>query len=411
MASGESHLHHYVPRWYQKRFLPVGQKALCYLDLKPDLIDNGNFKYKKKALRFWDPARCFCARDLYSLRFGNQTTDVLEKRLFGIVDKRGAAATEFFRHYDDLREGTHEAYQGLLAYLGAQRSRTPHGLDWLAKHMGLSDKNMALIAMQQLFQQYATMWMEGIWEIVHARLSPTKFIIGDVPVVFFNRNIVPGGYAYPGINDFPMTGTRTIFPLSDDSCLIITHLQLARNPWNRPTERRVNARAFQQTMANLTDIQFGRELEENEVLRINFILKGWARKYIAAADREFLYPEKHVENLDWTKLDHDWFLFPNLWKVGFTTGTFVGYKSGEAWGMDEYGRNPGQPGYQDEGRRSFEQVRIDEGKKEWARRRLGKSLARVVDQMREDTVSDRMMNRFLQEQGLLPGQPDEANSG
>jgi hypothetical protein len=79
--------------------------------------------------------------------------------------------------------------------------------------------------------------------------------------------------------------------------------------------------------------------------------------------------------------------------------------------MDEYGRNPGQPGYQDEGRRSFEQVRIDEGKKEWARRRLGKSLARVVDQMREDTVSDRMMNRFLQEQGLLPGQPDEANSG
>jgi Protein of unknown function (DUF4238) len=245
---GESHLHHYVPRWYQKRFLPAGQRKLYYLDLKPDIVVNENFRYQKKALRFWEPARCFSATDLYSLRFGDETTDVLEKRLFGVVDKRGAAAAEFFRHYEDLKDGTHEAYQGILAYLGAQRFRTPHGLDWLAKHMGLRDKNMALIAMHRLFQQYGTMWMEGVWEIVHARQSATKFIISDVPVTFFNRNIVPGGYAYPGIDDFPMIGTRTIFPLSADSCLIITHLQLVRNPWNNPTERRVNARTFQRTM-------------------------------------------------------------------------------------------------------------------------------------------------------------------
>jgi hypothetical protein len=354
MASGDSHLHHYVPRWYQKRFLPAGQNILCYLDLKSDIIDNGDFKYRKRVLRFWEPARCFCATDLYSLRFGNETTDVLEKHLFGTVDKAGAAATEFFRCYDDFKDGTGEAYQDILAYIGAQRFRTPHGLDWLAKHVGLHEQNTVLIAIQQLFQQYGTMWTEGIWEIVHARQSPTKFIISDVPVTFFNRNIIPGGYSYPGISDFPMIGTRTIFPLSADSCLIITHLQLVRNPWNDPVERRVNARTFQPTMAYLPGIQFGRELEENEVLRINLILKRWAKKYIAAANQESLYPEMHMGNIHWTKLDQDWFLFPNLWKVNFTTEIMVGYQNGGAWGMDEYGRNPWNPGYQDKERRKFE---------------------------------------------------------
>jgi len=144
VSVGDSHLHHYVPRWYQKRFLPAGQKVLCYLDLKPDTVVKGSFTYRRKALSFWEPARCFCNRDLYSLRFGNETTDVLERRLFGIVDKRGAAAVEFFRNYDDFKDGTHESYQDLLAYLGAQRFRTPQGLDWLAKHMRLDDKNATL---------------------------------------------------------------------------------------------------------------------------------------------------------------------------------------------------------------------------------------------------------------------------
>jgi hypothetical protein len=332
---------------------------------------------------------------------------VLEKRLFGVVDQRGAVASKFFNCYDDLKDGTHEAYQGMVMYLGAQRFRTPHGLDWLAKHMRLRDKNMALIAMQQLFQQYGTMWMEGVWEIVHARQSATKFIISDVPVTFFNRSIIPGGFAYPGIVDFPMIGTRTIFPLSAESCLIITHLQLTRNPWNNPTEQRVNARAFQRTMANLTTIQFGRELEENEVLRINLIVKRWAKKYIAAANQESLYPERQVGLIHWTKLDSDWFLFPNLWKVRFTSGMMIGYQNGGAWGMDEYGRSPSHPDYQDKDQHAFEWRRTDEGKKEWAKKRLGKSLSRVINQMREDTVSDRMMNRFLQKKGFVSGQAED----
>jgi hypothetical protein len=33
-----SHEHHYVPRWYQKRFLAPGQQKLWHLDLKPDTV-------------------------------------------------------------------------------------------------------------------------------------------------------------------------------------------------------------------------------------------------------------------------------------------------------------------------------------------------------------------------------------
>ena len=330
------------------------------------------------------------------MRFGAESTDVLEKKLFGVVDQKGASAAAFFANYDNFKEGTHGAYQDLVYYLGAQRFRTPQGLDWLAKHMNLAGKNAMLLAMQQLFQQYGTMWAEGIWEIVHARHSSTKFIISDVPVTFFNRSIIPGGYPYPGIDDFPMVGTRTIFPLSAESCLLITHLQLARNPWNDPKERRVNARAFQMTLANLTDLQFGRELEEDEVIRINLILKRWAKRYVASANQEFLYPERRIEDIHWTRLDHDWFLLPNLWKVGFTTGIMVGYEKGRSWAMDEYGRTPANVRYEDAVRRNFERERNEKSKKEWAKRRIGKSLARVVDQMRENTVADRMMSRFLE---------------
>lgn len=105
----------------------------------------------------------------------------------------------------------------------------------------MQDQTQTLLAMSGLFERYGTMWMEGLWEIVRAN-SAQKFIISDDPVTFFNRRIFPGEASYPGGEDFPRVGTRTIFPLSMDSCLFITHLQLARNPWNNPLETRENAR-------------------------------------------------------------------------------------------------------------------------------------------------------------------------
>jgi len=191
-----------------------------------------------------------------------------------------------------------------------------------------------------------------------------------------------------------------------DSCLIITHLQLARNPWSNPNEDRENARIFDQTIANLTDIQFGRELEEHEVLRINHILKQRATRYIAAANGEWLFPERHLDGRHWTKLDDDWFLLPHLCKVGFSSMIMVGHTDGRVSGMDEYGRNPGHPFFNDEVRRNSEFQRFQKSKLEWSKRRFGKSMAHVVNQMREDSMGDREMDYFLREAGLLP--PEEA---
>jgi hypothetical protein len=336
------------------------------------------------------------------MQFGASITDVLETRLFGPVDRKGAAAVDFFRFYQNPGEGMRESYRALIAYIGAQKFRTPRGLDWLKRQVSSRDNTQTLLAMSALFQAYETMWMEGVWEIVHARRSNTKFIVTDDPVTFFNRRLIPNGVPPTGGDDFPKVGTRTIFPLAMDSCLIITHLQLVRNPWHDPLRRRENARSFQPTLAKFTDIQFGRELDEDEVLRINLILKRSAARFIAAPSKDALYPERRLAGVYWADIDRDWFLFPNLWKVGFTTRIMVGYEDGGAWGMDEYGRNPWHPDFEDEGRRRLEHRRFDEGKREWAKKRIGKSLARVPDLDREDRVGDLMMNSYLRDNGLLP---------
>jgi hypothetical protein len=141
MSAQQARLHHYVPRWYQKRFLRPGKSTLFYLNLKPETVVKGDIRFTRKDLWFWEPGRCFCVDDLYSVRFRERTTDFIEKYLFGEVDKRGARAVEFFNRYNDLREGVHQAFKGILQYLGAQRFRTPRGLDWIKKYVGAQDQN------------------------------------------------------------------------------------------------------------------------------------------------------------------------------------------------------------------------------------------------------------------------------
>jgi len=46
--------------------------------------------------------------------------------------------------------------------------------------------------MQRIFQAHTTMWTEGVWEIVGARQSATKFIVSDNPVTFFNAKAFQG---------------------------------------------------------------------------------------------------------------------------------------------------------------------------------------------------------------------------
>ena len=231
--------HHYVPQWYQKRFLPAGQSKFYYLDLHPETVNSNGFKYQRRALLHWGPEKCFFQNDLYTMKLGAWTSDDIERRFFGQLDRRGRSAVEVFGAYDGYSDAVHEAFRNMPQYMDAQRFRTPRGLDQMRALTNMPDQNLTLAAMQRLFQLHTTMWMEGVWEIARARQSPTKFIVTDEPVTFYNRRIFPRETAYPGAIEWDKVGTRTLFPLGLDACLMITHMQLVRKPTMNPTTQRV----------------------------------------------------------------------------------------------------------------------------------------------------------------------------
>jgi len=405
--------------------------------MNPDSVVRDGVSYRRNDLLHWGPGRCFYKDDLYTLRFGPATTDAMERLFFGQVDRLGMAAVPEMAEFAGIRtlRGP-DAFRNLPPYMGAQRFRTPRGLDEVKKILAREDltpigqayvstrpfrlppelllrrrqqsapahddPNQVLAALMRLFQAYSTMWMEGVWEIVRARQSKTKFIVTDNPVTFYCKTMFPGEWTYPDDCSLKQLGTRTLFPLGLDSCLIITHLQLARNPKATPTMHRENARYYDQTVKHLGDMQFGRELEEDEVVRINYILKKRATRYIAAAEKEWLYPEPRLSTTDWRLLDDDWFLLPNLWMVSFTSEIIMG-GDGWAWAMDEYGRHPGDPQFKNKLQHDIDWLQHEVSKRDWAKKRIGKSVAQI-DEFRHGggNVEDEIMRKYLEEEGLLP---------
>jgi hypothetical protein len=100
-------------------------------------------------------------------------------------------------------------------------------------------------------------------------------------------------------------------------------------------------------MFNFTQIQTKRMLSELEVNEINFIIKKRAYRYIAAANKDWLYPENNIPNQHWNKLGQEYLLMPDPRSVTFSAEILIGYKNGGAAAFDEYGRRPGQAGYKD----------------------------------------------------------------
>ena len=372
---------HFVPQWYQRRFLTAAGDRFYYLDLKPDtVVSPGGTSYQRRALLRWGPQRCFYTDDLYTLKLGRWGSDIVERQFFGPLDARGERAVPFFIDYA-INNDTEKNLHALMNHMSAQRLRTPRGLDFLRRLTNVNDHNLVLTVMRSLFQLHGTMWMEGVWEVVRARQSPTKFIISDEPVTFYNSRVFPASpsLVYPMDADLAEVGTRTIYPLGSDACLIISHLEFLRGPNRNPRRHRTNARSFQPAMFDMRSIQTGRELEEDEVRRINYVIKQRATRRIAAAEEEWLHPEQLLSTTHWSKLDHDWFLFPNLYCVQFS-GTFVvGYKGGGSWVVDEYGRTPRHPDFENKGQHDREWNSWKEAQLEWAIKRESKSRGRDHD--------------------------------
>ena len=340
---------HYVPKWYQRRFFEPGQGQthLWYLDLHPDPIEIPKQPRKfRKAVRHLGPVNCFVQDHLYTLFFGAMATDAIEKQFFGAIDTIGETAVAFYSNYDWKIKGAREAYHGISAYLGAQLFRTPKGLESLRLISKSKDSQVALHALQHVLPMYQAIWAESVWEVVQCKQSPTKFILCDTPVTMYNKGIFP---AHTDIRQFTAAhvarlGTHTLFPLDLEHCLVLTNLQYVRNPAVNPVKERENPRFFQSGLFDLRKVQRSRELPEEEVVAINYVLKTMARRYVAAPRKDWLYPEGSLTSKFWGRLGGKYFLMPDPRFVTFSTAFYAGYKDGGAWGTNEYGhRDPDNP--------------------------------------------------------------------
>jgi hypothetical protein len=350
MSKTEFRHNHYVPRWYQERFLPDEreQRELYYLDKEPRYAhDRRGRRIRLPEVQRRTLKNCFAERDLYTVNFRGIASTEIERRFFGEVDRRGREAASFWTEYDHAA-AAHDALQPLLVYMSTQRLRTPKGLDWLASQIDSRDPATTLAAVVQYQAIFGAIWSECIWLLADATASATKFIVSDHPVTLYNRERSPLHPLCKGSGDPAVTldGTHTIFALSAERVLILTHRSWATNPYGPPTKKRPNPQLGRSAIFNQLEVQVGRELDEDEVRRINFIIKSRAYRYVAAAEPEWLYPENHLpKKVKWTKLIDNYLLFPDPRGLHYGGEIIVGYDSGASMSWDAFGRTPLDPDY------------------------------------------------------------------
>lgn len=182
---------HYVPEWYQRRFLPPGQFELHYLDLKPEPFNANGRLLKPRAQWLRGPKHCFAQDDLYTTEFGGVGNTEIERFFFGELDNAAPSAFDYWANYDHT-EINSEAFHTFLTYVSLQRLRTPRGLEWLRRILGNSHRSRVLIELQRLQRLFCATWNDAVWQIADATSSPTKFIISDNPVTLYNRDCFPG---------------------------------------------------------------------------------------------------------------------------------------------------------------------------------------------------------------------------
>lgn len=337
MTDQQTRNNHYVPQWYQRGFLALGQSRLFHLNLDPDrkTLPDGR-QVLRMALHQWGTKKCFAEYDLYTTRFGSIVNDDIEKRLFGILDDQGSKALRAFALGDPSE--VHESFQDFFEHMAAQKLRTPKGLDWIRSCYGPLDQIDLMVEMQALRLMHCTMWAEGVREVLSAADSDVKFIVTDHPVTAYNAQINPTSpdCAYPLDPMVASVGTQTVFALDANTCLIFTHLEYAKQPDLQDLTRlRTNARHLGMGMTRTDAFIRDRRLSRDDVIAINHLLKSRAKRCIAAANKDWLYPERHFSR-SWAQIAEVLLPKDDLWRFGGEI--YVGYKDGSSGYWDEHGR-------------------------------------------------------------------------
>src|SRR5262249_37634069 len=145
-VSTEYRNNHYVPVWYQKRFLEAGDTSneLFYLDLNPGTFTDGRRTvHRRRETKKTGVRRCFAETDLYTTRFGGQDSTELEKVFFGAVDTKGRDAVAYFAGFEHP-DANGDHFNHMLTYMCVQKLRTPKGLAWLAQRARTTNRNAVL---------------------------------------------------------------------------------------------------------------------------------------------------------------------------------------------------------------------------------------------------------------------------
>lgn len=326
---------HYVAQWHQKGFIDEREGELLHLKRKViELTSGPQIIYSK---RWHTPAQCFYETDLYSTYFGFEISDEIEQRLFGQIDSDGSEAVRAF--LTNNRSEWHKHFQNFFTFLDAQKLRTPKGLDWIKSKYAQLNQNELMREMQLIRSIHCTLWAEGVRELVSAEDSDVKFILSDHPVTVYNYACPPGSdlCGYPNDPDIALKGSQTLFPLDKNRCLILTNLEYAQNPdLVNPLELRTNPVRFRRTWVNTIEFINSRKLTEDEVTKINLIVKSRSDKSIAAGRAEWLYPEKKV-GCDWKGLGKVLLPPPNeLHRFGGEM--YAQFQDGSVHYQDAYGR-------------------------------------------------------------------------
>jgi len=385
---------HYVPVWYQDRFFPAGhtgEKKFYYLDLKPEKRVSNGHVYYRDALRRLGPDNCFAQHDLYTTRLDNWESTEIEQRFFGPIDQNGRDAIGFFSAFDHL-QFERETFDDLILFMSTQKLRTPKGLGWLKSTLPAgANNNQTLFALQRLQQMFGALWTEAVWLIGDASASDVKFLMSDHPITVYNAGCFPGSSWCRdfGDPDIALSGTHTLYPLSADKILILTNLSWFRHPYGNPTRLRPNPNPFRNALFDMRKIQVGRSFSRDEVLRINYIIKKRALRYVAATNESWLYPENELGKVMWDCVAENHILMPDPRSSLYSTTITIGLANGGAITIDEYGRQPGEPGFSWEGLdRDFETYHAFQAEfaRLYGRRRRGRSY--VFDQLcpEEDSI-------------------------
>src|SRR6266550_180791 len=128
--ANQSHRHHYVPEWYQRRFLAPGNTNFTILDLAPPVFNrqDGTTGFGRQILTKGPRAFLF-ENDLYTTRWLGTPNDDIERMLFGAIDRTGQWAIDAYMAQDWAT--VHNSYFQMFEFMDALRLRTPKGLEFV----------------------------------------------------------------------------------------------------------------------------------------------------------------------------------------------------------------------------------------------------------------------------------------